>query len=252
MRSRARNFIDEAVSLGRRLSKQKQPGRPLFVAIAGSVATGKSFFTFHLLATLKALQIGVVHLPFEIWLNSFESFPAAHPYRDKFFLSRYCSDIADLHNYQEAFIFYTEPNKSKKIRSVQKVDAPAVHAFHGREYLPCSLSDGSNESLYVEADTSIVVKRITIGLSDICVVDGTLAFENAAIASLFSERVYITRSWKRRVIGIQERFRQNANHDESDDIKQYIRYLIQEATTGADDLIARQLLISTLDVQNDA
>jgi hypothetical protein len=99
MRSRARNFIDEAVSLGRRLSKQKQRGRPLFVAIAGPVATGKSFFTFHLLATLKALQIGVVHLPFEIWLNSFESLPAAHPYREKFFLSRYCSDIADLHNW---------------------------------------------------------------------------------------------------------------------------------------------------------
>ena len=222
---------------------------PIIVGIAGPVAAGKTYFAEALFTHLKDKQLRFLHLPFEIWLDTFQEKDSRAPYKTKFYMSKYLRDISSLYVNRHATVYHTTPGRSHKIR--------LSHSSQDDRRVVQTIPDDivaklpPDENFSVDPDTGIVMRDISAARSDCIVIDGTLVFSEIAIIKLFTKRIYINRPLENRIAGMRRRFSEGRSHDDSKRIEEYVNYLTEEARFGADDLIRHQMASATEVYVND-
>lgn len=218
----------------------------ILIGISGYVASGKSRLSQKLQVDARSiLQREIIHLPFDLWINSVGLSSAT--YEGRFLLEDFTRAISSARNGEHFFV-----PRYDLVKKLDKLSLPEQTGTHhiawGRkifvkysENISSPALHGSN-GLYKETTSGYLYSYFPSVQGKIFLADGTLIYPKGT-DHLYHLKIFVQATWPVRVARMIRRFnRKEVFGSTAQAMSDYVGFLVQEARSCADTEIRQQLM----------
>ncbi len=220
----------------RDLLSRRRENLALIIGVSGKVGSGKSHWVSLLQSEIRSrTYIDIIDIPFDLWIDRVIAKENPPEYDRKFLIDRFQDDLVDLFNLQPYFQFLarhsgTDDHLKGAGTHITTHHRSRLYAQTDLRHEYVNVTEGTYESLVEPNPLSVYI------------VHGTLIWHRPEWRPLYAACFYVDSSWLERLARIYLRFTKGQVYSPRfGSVWPYVRYLADEARSGADHTIELQL-----------